>query len=98
MRLGFVGAGFIARFQAVAIQQVRGLEIGALLRRRGSEALAKFCRAEGLGEAKICDSVGELAKHCDVVAIYVPNYARIEFIEKIVDAVKAGAAVKGVIV
>ena len=98
MRLGFVGAGFIARFQAVAIQQVRGLEIGALLRRRGSEALAKFCRAEGLGEAKICDSVGELAKHCDVVAIYVPNYARIEVMEQIVDAVKAGAAVKGVIV
>jgi predicted dehydrogenase len=98
MRLGFVGAGFIARFQAVAIQQVRGLEIGALLKRRGSEALANFCRAEGLGEAKICDSVGELAKHCDVVAIYVPNYARIEVMEQIVDAVKAGAAVRGVIV
>jgi predicted dehydrogenase len=98
MRLGFVGAGFIARFQAVAIQQVRGLEIGALLKRRGSEVLANFCRAEGLGEAKICDSVGELAKHCDVVAIYVPNYARIEVMEQIVDAVKAGAAVRGVIV
>ena len=35
MKLGFIGAGFIARFQSVAIHQVRGLEIAGLLRRRG---------------------------------------------------------------
>ena len=30
MKLGFIGSGFIARFQAVAISQVRGLQIAGL--------------------------------------------------------------------
>jgi ornithine cyclodeaminase/alanine dehydrogenase-like protein (mu-crystallin family) len=36
MKLGFIGAGFIARFQSVAIHQVRGLEIAGILNRRGA--------------------------------------------------------------
>ena len=52
MKLGFIGAGFIARFQAVAVRQVRGLEIAGILKRRGAEALAGFCRDHRLG-AKI---------------------------------------------
>ena len=97
MRLGFIGSGFIARFQAVAISQVRGLEIAGLVRRRGSEALAQYCRSNGLGEARIYGSIAELASHVDAIAIYVPNYARIEVMEQIVAAVKAGAKLKGVI-
>jgi predicted dehydrogenase len=97
MKIGFIGAGFIARFQSVAIEQVRGLEIAGLIRRRGSEALAAFCRERGLGEAKIYDSIAELANHVDAIAIFVPNYCRIEVMEEIVAAVKAGAALKGVI-
>jgi predicted dehydrogenase len=97
MRLGFIGAGFIARFHAVAIQQVRGLEIAGLLRRRGAEALAGVCRERKLGEAKLFDSIGDMAKHVDVLALYVPNYARLEVMEQIVAAVKAGAKLKGVI-
>ena len=97
MRLGFIGAGFIARFHAVAIQQVRGLEIAGLLRRRGAEALAGICRERKLGEAKLFDSIGEMARQVDVLALYVPNYARLEVMEQIVAAVKAGAKIKGVI-
>jgi len=97
MRLGFVGAGFVARFQAVAVLQVRGLEIAGIVRRRGAEALAAFCRENGLGEAKLYDSAAELAKHVDVIAIYVPNYAAVEIMEEIAAAVKAGARLKGVI-
>ena len=97
MRLGIIGAGFIARFHALAIQQVRGLEIAGLVRRGGSEALADFCRSRRLGEAKLYDSPGEIAKHVEVIAIYVPNYARIEVMEQIVAAVKAGAALMGVV-
>ena len=96
MKLGFIGAGFIARFHAVAIQQVRGLEIAGLLRRRGAEALAGICRERKLGEAKLFDSIGDMAKHVDVLALYVPNYARLEVMEQIVAAVKAGAKLKGV--
>ena len=98
MKLGFVGAGFIARFQALAVQQVRGLEIAGIIRRRGSEAIATFCRGQHLGEAKIYDSIGEMAKHVEAIAIYVPNDARLEVMGQIVDAVKAGAKLKGVIV
>jgi predicted dehydrogenase len=97
MKIGFIGAGFIARFQAVAIEQVRGLEIAGLTRRRGSEAVAAFCRERGLGEARIFDSIAALANHVEAIAIYVPNYARIEVMEQIVAAVQAGAALKGVI-
>ena len=97
MRLGFIGAGFVARFQAVAIEQARGIEIAGMVRRRGSEPLAAFCRSRGLGEAKIYDSIADLARHVDALAIFVPNYCRIEVMEEIVAAVKAGAELKGVI-
>ena len=98
MKLGFIGAGFIARFQAVAIHQVRGLEVAGILRRRGAEALADFCRSHQLGEAKIYGSIAELAQQVDVLALYVPNYCRLEVMEEVAVAVKAGARVKGVIV
>lgn len=97
MRIGFIGAGFIARFQAAAIEQVRGVEIAGLLRRRGSEALAAACRSRGLGEARIYESVAELAGAVDAIAILVPNYCRIEVMEQIAAAVQAGAALKGII-
>ena len=98
MKIGFIGSGFIAHFQAVAIQQVRGLEIAGLVRRSNSEAIAKFCRDQGLGEAKIYDSIAAMADHVDVIAIYAPNYAPVEVMEEIVAAVKAGAKLKGVVV
>lgn len=62
MKIGFVGAGFIARFQAVAIEQVRGVEIAGMTRRRGSEALSAWCRQRGLGDARIHDSIAGLVK------------------------------------
>ena len=98
MKLGFVGSGFIARFQAAAIGQVRGLEIAGLVRRSSSESVAQYCRSHGLGEAKIYDSIAAMADHVDVIAIYAPNFARIEVMEQIAAAVKAGAKLKGVIV
>ncbi len=38
-----------------------------------------------------------MAKQVDVIAVYAPNFARVAIVEAIVDAVKAGAALKGVI-
>jgi predicted dehydrogenase len=98
MKLGFIGAGFVARFQAVAIQQVRGLEIAGILRRSGAAALSDWCREQKLGEAKIYDSIGELARHVDAIAIYAPNFARVAVMEEVHAAVRAGARLKGVIV
>jgi len=98
MKLGFIGAGFIARFQAVAIHQVRGLEIAGILKRRGAQALTDFCREHRLGDARTYDTIMELARNVDVIAIFVPNYCRVEVMEEIAAAVKAGARLKGVIV
>lgn len=98
MRLGFIGAGFVARFQAMAIQQVRGLEIAGILRRSGADALSSWCRRHRLGDAKIYDSIGELARNVDAIAIYAPNYARVAVMEEIHAAVIGGARLRGVIV
>lgn len=97
MKLGMIGAGFISKFQAAALKQVRGWEVSGLLRRSGSDPLARYIREQGLGVAEIYDSVTEMAHQVDVLAIYSPNYTRVETMEEIVSAVKAGAELKGVI-
>jgi predicted dehydrogenase len=97
LRVGVVGAGFITRFQAVAMKQVRGMEFCALTTHKGTPAVVKMARDFGLGEPRVYDSVYEMAKQVDCVAIFSPNYTRISVMEEIVAAVKAGAELKGVI-
>lgn len=97
MKLGMIGAGFLAGFQAVAMKQVRGLELSALLNRKNAEALAHFARENNLGQPRVFDTISEMARHVDVLAIYSPNYTRIATMEEIVHAVKSGAQLKGVI-
>jgi predicted dehydrogenase len=97
LKCGFVGAGFVARFHLSAIRQLRGIEVAGVTAMRGAAELARMAGAWGLGETKVFGSVGEMARHVDCIAVYAPNYARVEIVEAIVDAVKAGAALKGVI-
>ena len=97
LRLGFVGAGFIARFHTIALQMVRDTQlVGVYSPRRGSE-LAAFAEERGVGECRAYSSVRELCSNCDVVAILTPNYTRIEIMDQIVEAVKDGAQLKGLI-
>lgn len=97
MKLGMIGAGFISKFQAIALLQVRGVELTGLLKRGGSKALSKFSQENHIGPGKIYDSISELAEHVDILAINAPNYARVPIMEEIVEAVKSGAKLKGVI-
>ena len=97
LKVGVVGAGFITRFQALAMRQVRGMEFAGITERKGSAAVVKIAREFGLGEPKIYPSVTEMAKQVDCVAIYSPNFTRISVMEEIVAAVKGGARLKGVI-
>lgn len=99
LKLGIVGAGFITRFQARAITQIRNMEIAGITSRTRAhaEAVAQEVREAGIGEAVVYDGVEEMANHVDAVAIYSPNFTRVEIMEKIVAAVKNGAALKGVI-
>lgn len=97
LRYGIVGGGFISAFQLRALRQVRGVEVAGLVSRRPPEQLAAYVREHALGEGRVFGSIREMAPHVDVIAIFAPNFARVEMVEEIVDAVKAGAALKGVI-
>lgn len=97
LKLGFIGSGFIAQFLAVAMKQVRHCELTAIYDRGGAEDLAGYARENGLGDPKIYSTVAEVCNHCDAVAIFSPNYTRIEIMEEIAKAAKDGAALAGVI-
>lgn len=97
LKLGIVGAGFVANFHTRAIRQMRGIEIAGITAVKGAESLSATVREWGLGEGKVYPSVAELAKHVDAIAIFVPNFARVEIMEQIADAVKQGAPLKGVV-
>lgn len=97
MKFGFIGAGFIAKFQARAMTQVRGAEIAGVYALKGAEELAAYAVRHGLGDCKVCSSVADLCEICDAVAILAPNYARVELVGEVIEAVKAGAALKGII-
>lgn len=99
LKLGFVGAGFIAKFHTRALMQLRGMEIAGITSKPLSqaEALSATVKANGLGDGVVYSSVAEMAKNVDAIAVYVPNFVRQEIVEQIVDAVKQGAELKGVI-
>ncbi len=85
LKLGFIGAGFIAKFHAVALTQVRGIELSGVHSLVGAEEFAGFAKENGLGDCKVCSTVAELCNNCDAVAITAPNFVRIELAEQIVD-------------
>jgi predicted dehydrogenase len=97
LRYGIIGGGFITAFHLKALEQVRGIEIAGLVSRRPPEKLAAYVRERGIGEGRVFASVKEMIPHVDVVAIFSPNFSRIETVNEIVDAVKAGAKLKGLI-
>ena len=96
-KLGFIGAGFIAKFQAKAMGQIRGVDLAGVCALKGAEELAAYADAKGLGPCKVCASVAELCEHVDAVAIFAPNMARVQIMEEVVAAVKGGAGLKGII-
>ena len=97
LKLGMVGAGFVANFHARALMQVRGVEIAGISAKAKAEELAKMVQANRLGDGVVYPSVAEMAKHVDAIAVFTPNFTRVEIVEEIVDAVKKGAALKGLI-
>lgn len=97
LRYGFIGGGFVAAFHLRALQEVRGVEVRGFYALDPVDRLIAYAREQGLGEAKAYASIRQMAQEVDVIAIFAPNYARVEHVEEIVDAVKAGASLKGVI-
>ena len=99
IKLGIVGAGFIADFHARALTQVRDVEVTGIVSRTRwkAERFASFVKSHRLGEAIVYESVGEMADAVDAIAVYVPNFVKVDIVEEIVAAVEKGAQVKGII-
>lgn len=87
LKLGIVGAGFVANFHARAVRQVRNIEIAGITALRGAEALSGYVRQHNLGEGRVFPGVREMAKQVDAIAVFAPNYVRVEIVEEIVEAV-----------
>jgi len=97
LKIGMVGAGFVAEFHRKALESVRDVELAGVHALRGADELAQRAREVGLGDTKVFGSIDELCENVDVACIFVPNFARLAVLHSIVDAVKKGAALKGIV-
>lgn len=97
IKVGFVGAGFIAQFHLRAMEQSRDMELAGVLDRRGAHRLIESAVEAGLGKPRAFDTIDEMCDHVDVIAIYCPNFAKVSTMEQIAAARKRGARVFGVI-
>jgi predicted dehydrogenase len=97
LRYGLIGGGFITQFHLRAIEQIRGIEVSGMTSRTPPTALAEDARERGLGPAVVYDSVYEMTKNVDVVAIFNPNFARLDTMTEIARAVHDGASLRGLI-
>jgi len=97
LRYGIVGGGFVAAFQCRALSEVRGVEVAGFVSKDPVDHLLAYVKDQGLGEARAFGSIKEMVPEVDVVAIFCPNFVRVEVVEEIADAVKAGTELKGII-
>lgn len=97
LRLGFIGAGFLARFQARSLRYVRDVDLVGVTSPNSARSFAEYVRGLSVGDCQDYTTVAELCDACDVVAIFAPNFVRVELMEQITDAVKQGAELKGVV-
>ena len=57
VKMGFVGAGFIAQFQVQALKQVRGIDVVGIVSPNRAQALVDEVNALGLGPCKRYDTI-----------------------------------------
>lgn len=79
------------------MRSVRGIELSGILNRGGATELSAFSKKYNLGPGTVHNSIAELCVASDVIAIFAPNFARVEIVEEIADAAKNGAGLKGII-
>lgn len=97
LKLGIVGAGFVANFHVKALMQVRNVDVEGIVAPLGAEELSAVVQKNQMGTGKIYKTVTEMANHVDAIAIYAPNFTRLDIVGEIAEAVKKGAKLKGLI-
>lgn len=98
LKVGMIGAGFVAGFHERALCSVRNVEFAGVYALKGAENLAQQARRDRLGDTKVYESVGALVEAVDVVCLFAPNFARLEVMREVARAVEAGAELKGIII
>ncbi len=92
--VGFVGGGFVARFHIRSFEGVRDADVLGVVGRADptAEEAAALARELGVGDAKAYDTITEMVSDpaIDAVWICAPNFARIEVMEEIVEAIESG--------
>jgi predicted dehydrogenase len=97
LKIGMIGAGFVAGFHERALCSVRGVELTGICAPEGAEALAKRARQDGLGNAQVYDNVADICDAVDVICIFAPNFARLDIMRDIAKAIENGSEIKGII-
>ena len=96
LRVGFVGAGFIANFHLEALVAVRNVQVSGIVSPRAEprEAAAAKSGALGLGPCRAFGSIEAMLASGEVDALWLlaPNSTRVEIMRTIRDLVKAGKA------
>jgi len=92
--VGFVGGGFVARFHIRSWVGVRDADVLGVVSRADStaEEAAELARSLGVGEARVYATVTDMVADPAIDAIWIcaPNFARIEVMEEIVEAIESG--------
>jgi predicted dehydrogenase len=97
LKIGMIGAGFVAGFHERALCSVRGVELTGVCAPEGAEALAKRAQADGLGNTQVFKNIPKLCAAVDVVCIFAPNFVHLEIMQNIAKAVENGNKIKGII-
>ena len=98
--IGFIGSGFNARFHIQSFAGVRGADVRGVWspNNKNAAATAALAKQSEVGDARAYRSIAEMVADPAIDAIWLcgPNQARIENVEEIVRAVKAGAKLSGI--
>jgi predicted dehydrogenase len=95
--IGFIGSGFITRFHIQSWAGVRDADVRGVWspNRQRAEAAAALARSLRVGEARAFGSIEEMvaAPEIDCIWLCGPNHARVENVERIVEALGRGSLV-----
>ncbi len=97
LKIGMIGAGFVAGFHERALCSVRGVELTGVCAPEGAEDLAKRAQADGLGNTQVFKNIAKLCAAVDVVCIFAPNFVHLEIMRNIAKAIENGTKIKGII-
>ena len=91
LRVGFIGAGFMTRFHIQGWVGVRDADITAICDCSSTSALEaqKLCEKLNVGKPKVYTEIAKMLQDPEVDAVWiaVPNFARVEIVEKIAEEV-----------